>query len=132
MVSKLESHPLYETIKGEIEKLILSVKNKIADGINLMEIVGLVNEFVTATINITQAINASPEERRELCILIASACWDDIAPKWDIPYLPDRIIDPIIAKLIPIVVGELYDWLLDRDDLPSIVTVSPPEGRALI
>lgn len=104
---------LYESVKAEIEKLFASIQTKLADGkLSLGEIGSLFREVLETAVILAEQTNVPGPRKKALAIEIVLAFWDDILEPFDLPYLPDRLVDPIIRSALPHLVGWLIDYIV--------------------
>jgi len=104
---------LYEKLKAQVEAVSAALRKGLEDGrLGFREIVHVLREAARVGVVLAEGLNVPGPEKKAIVIDLALAFWNDKLEPLDIPIVPDAVFDPVIERLIPVVIGWCVDQLV--------------------
>jgi hypothetical protein len=123
-----------DELREELQKLIDEAKEALADKkLSWAEALSLITGAIAAFLSIARGLgnNTGDTDVREMIITAVSNFYENVIRPKDIPGLPNiienTVVDPLLGKAIPTLVGLLYDTLTSAFDAadPEVDTPDP-------
>lgn len=109
---------LYDSVKFSLQDMVARFQAARGDGtITIAEGVQLLTHAVGHLVRVVESLGGTGAQKKDAVVRAAQRFYDEVLAPLDLPFVPNllerTVVDPLIGRAVPVVVGGLIDGIVD-------------------